>query len=178
MHATSFDRRQFLQGTAGLSAAAFVVTLGGACSHTVPVLPEGLQALGAQHAETFRALAETVLAGLPHTGAEDIAGIVRAVDAALATEHEILRAKVQDALLFLEWTPQFSLKFKAFSLLNVGDRTVVLQRFAQSPLKIKRTVYQGLTAMTLFAYADREVTWDQIGYSGPWVGMPNAAGSP
>lgn len=172
------DRRRFLKGTAGLSLATAAVTLGGACSRSLPPTPPDLRVFSAQHVATLVALAEIVLAGAPGLETVDLTDLVRDVDAAFFAEDEVLRAKFKDALLFVEWTPQFSLKFRPFSALEPADRTTLWARFAESPLKIKRTVYQGLTGVITFAYADRESVWPHLGYSGPWVGATPPAGAP
>lgn len=164
-----FDRRRFLKNSVGLSFATAVVTLGGACSQPVPPPPAGLKVLNAQQAQTLRAVAATVLAGASQVTPARIEALIGDIDGALASEHSVLQAKIRDALLFLEWSPQFSLQFKPFSTLDAAGRRHVLERFANSPLKLTRAVCQVLTTMVLFAYADRPDVWPAIGYDGPLV---------
>lgn len=164
-----FDRRRFLKNSTGLSLAVAAVTLGGACSQSVPPAPRGLKVFNAQQAQTLRAAASTILAGADLASPARIETLIADIDAALAKEHAILQAKIRDALLFLEWSPQFSLRFKPFSALDSVGRKAVLERFADSPLTLTRAVYQALTAMVLFAYADHPDVWTAVGYDGPLV---------
>ena len=172
------DRRSLLRYTAGLSLAAGTVTLGGACTRKQPELDWVLRAFTPQQAWTMFKAGEVVLEAAPDLSSRLLRDLIVGIDEALASENALLRSKIQDAVLFLEWSSQFSLKFSPFSALPLSGRREALARFGESPLKVKRAVYQAVVGMLSFAYADRPDSWQHFGYDGPWVGRPVVAAEP
>lgn len=165
-----FDRRRFLKGTTGLGATTALVTLGGlACDDEPPARTGEIRHLSPEQAATLTVLVDTVFPGEGELPAGSELGIVQRIDAALGEESEILRAKFLDAILFLEWTPQFSFHFGRFSRLGPAARTAVFEGFAASRWTVKRSVYTALKGLVAFFYADSPAVWPHMGYDGTWV---------
>lgn len=167
---SGWNRRRFLHDTRNLAMLAGIVTLGGACSQEVPPPPPGIAVLTAAQAQTLAKLIEVILPNAATFPAGAELNLLPQIDALLADLDGPLRARFLDALLFLEWSPQFSLHLRPFSQLDAAARAAWFRGFATSVLQTKRAVYTALKGIVLFVYADHPAVWPALGYDGPWVG--------
>lgn len=162
MH-SGLDRRQFLAGTAALPWLVGAVSL---------ARPQPLYA-GNDDPILF-ALAEAVLDGLPVPEgghAEVAAGVREAIEAA----DPELRTRLEQAVLFLEWSPLIGFPPQRFSQMSLERRTCTLESSATSMFALRRLVFRALTGLVMFVAADRPESWPMMGYDGPLIGMPEEA---
>lgn len=172
MQGPGFDRRQFLRRTAGLGATVGVMGLvGPACTPTIDPLPAvpRLAAFSERQSRVLHALVEVALPGTDAVPGGLALGVPASIDAALMRESELLRSQLGDALLLLEWAPQFSSRWRPFSYLDPADRLAVFEGFSRSWWTVKRTVYQAFKGLLAYHYTDMPEVWTLIGYDGPWV---------
>ncbi len=170
--ALPFDRRSFLRNTTTLGALTSVVTLGGACTQQVPSRPAGIKALTDEQAHTLNNLIEVVVPGSDTLPSGQSLDLLSQIDRQLQTELDILRSRLGDGLLLLEWAPQFSTALSPFSRLPADARLQVFEGFGTSMFQAKRAIYQGFKSLIVFYYADQPQLWPHLGYDGPLIGRP------
>lgn len=174
-----FDRRQFLRGTAGLGAlASMSAMLGAACTRTPPPAGPTMEVFSSRQAAALAALVEAVLPTTPGLPGGLEVGVLPSIDRALKPEAAAIKSRLGDALLFLEWSPQFSRHFKPFTALPAKDRLVWFRGFGTSRWIVPRAVHQGLKGLITFHWADVPAVWPALGYDGPWVGRPAEPAAP
>lgn len=179
MSPIGLDRRRFLRGTAGLGAlAGMSATLGAACTRTPPPAGPAMAAFSNRQAAALAALVEAALPSLPGLPGGLEAGVLPSIDRALKPEAAAIKSRLGDALLFLEWSPQFSRHFKPFTALAVEERLAWFRGFGTSGWIVPRTVHQGLKGLITFHWADVPAVWPTLGYDGPWVGRPAETATP
>lgn len=175
MSELGFDRRRFLRGTAGLGAVAAAAALTGtACTRrTAPAGPP-LKSFSARQSAVLAALVEAALPGGGSLPGGLQLGVLESIDRALLPETPALRSRLGDALLYLEWAPQFSRSFATFTALAPAERLRCFGRLGTSWWTASRTVHQALKGLITFHYADMPAVWPAMGYDGPWVGRADA----
>ena len=162
------NRRQFLKQTASLAVLSPFLQV--ACKRReVPPLPAGIQVFTPVQYHTLMKLMEVVVPPLPSLPSPFELQLPYRIDRFLRGEPAEIRNRIRDALLFVEWSPKLSRHFCRFSDLSLPERERFFARFAASPFRLKRIVYQGLKGLILFFYMDSPPVWPAIGYDGPWV---------
>ena len=149
------SRRQLLLGTGAVGVLGAVAL---AVGH-VPLGPLDSPFLGSSPRRTLQAVLE-VLLPVP-AEAERIAANV---DAFLVTDDPALGAELRMALGVVEhWG------LVRFSRRSLEARRATLEAMEQSALGLRRQIFQALRRLALFSYFADPVSWDAIGYDGPWV---------
>ena len=123
-----------------------------------------------------RDLLLAVTARMVETGRTDApspseVGAVARVERLLASLDPAIADGVKLALRLVDlWPALFELRFRRFRNLPPEEMDESLEGWRRSGLDLRRNVFYGLRALSIFGYWSAEPTWPLIGYPGPWIG--------
>lgn len=124
-----------------------------------PLGPLDSPFLGSSPRRTLVAVLE-VLLPVPEE-AERVAGNV---DAFLVSDDPVLGSELRMALGVVEhWG------LVRFSRKDLNARRATLVAMEHSSMGVRRQIFQALRRLALFSWYADPVSWDSIGYDGPWV---------
>jgi hypothetical protein len=154
-------RRRLLASMAGLSTLAAA----GAFKTLVPgKAAPGFLVLDTDGVRITRAIAEAVIGK-----AWVKAPVVEELDKTLAALPEV--GELWKYLpLFLEQSTRLDGHFEAFSELTIELRQEVLMSWGTSTLLEQRQIYHALRDLLLSHFYFQPESWEDIFYSGPWIG--------
>ncbi len=176
--ARTLSRRRLMQS--GLWGSALLALAGTGLSFQKtlrpPAAPEHLSVLSRDEYAILAAVADTLCPRRAQSipSASEL-GIPERIDAMFATADADQREGFKLALRTIE-SPLagavFGERARPFTQLDENARTRALRAFRDSRLGLRRTIYNGLSALVMALYWGDPRSWTRTGYEGP----PDAAG--
>jgi hypothetical protein len=180
--APATTRRGFLRlagATAGLGALAQLRVLPVAAVGCAGAAP-GERFFDDAETEILTQLMERIVdTGLPEAPRVRETRAVATVDTLCRGLDPSVSGVLPLALSLVEWSPLlFDLRLSRFTKLPAAEQDATLRSWMTSRLELRRTAFLGLRNLCFMGWYSQPEVWPLIGYQGPLLRRPAAAGAP
>jgi hypothetical protein len=145
-----------------------------------PMPPDGLMALDERECAVLQAISARFVVPMESFPSADEVGTASNVDRMLASAEESVRVDFKRLLSLFEnglTNFLFGRRPRPFTQLSPGEQDEVLREWRDSRLALRRSGYQALHMVVLFAYYSSSASWPAVGYPGPPQGL-HQSGAP